>query len=238
MSTQSPNPSNPAYLSDVLRSLFPAAVVVAELRKPGDLKLLLPAEAEYLGRAIEKRRREFVGGRLCARRAMAEFGLSDFPLRVAADRQPVWPEFLVGSITHTAGLCAAAVADRRYVAAIGLDSEVVGHVVPELWNTICHAAESAWLYSLPVAEQAAAASMIFSAKEAFYKCQYPLSCEWLDFHDLRVEATRWSLVQGAFAVQSTRSLKISEHADFPVEGQYRFHDEYVSAGVALLSAAP
>src|SRR5208282_3247294 len=103
--------SNPAHLSVSLQSLFPAGVVGAELRAPGDASLLLPAEAEFLGRAVPKRVQEFAAGRLCARRALAEFGIVDFPVRTAHDRQPVWPEFLVGSITHTEGYCAAVVAE-------------------------------------------------------------------------------------------------------------------------------
>ncbi len=113
---------NPAVLSVPVGSLFPACAVAAELREPGDPALLLPEEAAFLGRAVPKRVREFAAGRLCARRALAEFGISDFPLRVADDRQAVWPSSMIGSITHTAGLCAAVVAERARIAALGLDT--------------------------------------------------------------------------------------------------------------------
>jgi 4'-phosphopantetheinyl transferase EntD len=35
---------------------------------------------------------------------MAEFGVRDFALKVRQDRTPDWPESVVGSISHTAGL--------------------------------------------------------------------------------------------------------------------------------------
>ena len=82
---------NPAVLSASVGALFPPGASAAELRAPGDPALLLPEEAAFLGRAVPKRVREFAAGRLCARRALAQFGISDFPLRVAADRQAVWP---------------------------------------------------------------------------------------------------------------------------------------------------
>ena len=114
---------NPAILSATFASLFPSGVVAAELRAPGDASLLLPAEAQDMSNAVPKRMQEFAAGRLCARRALAEFGVADFPVRVARDRQPLWPGFLVGSITHTAGICAAVVAERARLIALGVDTE-------------------------------------------------------------------------------------------------------------------
>lgn len=224
--------SNPAHLSLSLQSLFPAGVVGAELREPGDASLLLPAEAEFLGRAVPKRVREFAAGRLCARRALAEFGIADFPVRTADDRQPVWPELLVGSITHTEGYCAAVVADRRRLSAIGIDCETVGHVTPELWAQILIPAESAWIASLTEVERAPAITLIFAAKEAFYKCQYPLTREWLNFSDLCVTAPAWGAAQGPFAVAATRPLAVFDRAISPT-GAYRFHEGFVSAGISL-----
>lgn len=226
--------ANPAVLSDVVRGLFPPGAVAAELREPGDPSWLLPAEAACLSSAaVEKRRREFAAGRLCARRAMAEVGVHDFALRVGEDRQPLWPDSLVGSITHTGGLCAAVVAPKASLAAIGLDSEVVGSVVPEVWPTICVAQELSWLDSLPAAERAAAVTLIFSVKEAFYKCQYPLTAEWLNFEDVRVQPLEWGANVGAVLIHATRGLNLQEWAALPMMGQYIFHEQFVTAGVAL-----
>ena len=179
---------NPASLSTRLGRLFSPGAVVATLREPGDPQQLLPEEAAHLGRAVPKRRQEFAAGRLCARRALAEFGMPDFPIPVAEDRQPIWPDSMAGSITHTAGFCAAVVAERRRIQALGLDTEVVGDVNVEIWPHICLPDEIAWIRSLPASEQAPAVTLIFSAKEAFYKCQYPLVRDPLGFHDVRIEA--------------------------------------------------
>jgi 4'-phosphopantetheinyl transferase EntD len=228
---------NPADLSTHLVSLFPPGAVVAELRTPGDPALLLPAEAAHLGRAVPKRAQEFAAGRLCARRALAEFGIVDFPVRVAADRQPLWPELLVGSITHTAGFCAAVVAERRRFSALGLDSEVVADVHAEIWPSIAVPAEIAWILSLPTSQHAAAAALIFSAKEAFYKCQFPMTRERLDFRDVTVEAPGWGLAAAVFNLRATRRLALLDPASRPLQGRYLFHEGFVSAGLALKGAA-
>jgi 4'-phosphopantetheinyl transferase EntD len=228
--------SNPAKLSAALSSLLPHGAVAAELRTAGDPAWLLPEEAQHLSRAVPQRRQEFAAGRLCARRLLAEFGILDFPVRVAEDRQPLWPESLVGSITHTAGFCAAVVAERRNLRAIGIDCEVVGSVKAQVWRSICLPDEILWLRSLPDSEQAAAATLIFCAKEAFYKCQYPLVRERLNFHDANVEVPDWGRSRGNFRLHANRRIALADHAALPLPGRYLFHEHFVTAAIALLAA--
>jgi 4'-phosphopantetheinyl transferase EntD len=223
---------NPAKLSPALGSLFPPGAVAAELRGPGDAKLLLPAEANCLGRAVPKRIQEFAAGRLCARRALAEFGMVDFPIEAAADRQPIWPDSMIGSITHTAGFCAAVVAERRCCAGLGIDSEVIGDVNVEIWYRICVPLESEWVHSLPASEQAAAVTLIFSAKEAFYKCWYPLAHERLNFHDVAVQAA-WNASGGPFRIRATRSIAMPAPAAMPMAGRYLCHENLLTAGIGM-----
>jgi 4'-phosphopantetheinyl transferase EntD len=224
---------NTVSLSNRMCSLFPPGVAAAELREKGDPGLLFPEEAVYLGRAVLKRAQEFAAGRLCARRALAQFGIVDFPIRVAEDRQPIWPDHMVGSITHTAGFCAAVVAERRVTGAVGLDSEVVGDVNGEIWPSICVPYETAWLASLPASQRAAAVTLIFSAKEAFYKCQYPVVRESLDFRDVSVEAAAWGVPSGVFTIHPARQIAIAKDLTAPLQGRYLFHEQFVTAGMAL-----
>ena len=112
MSNQSQFSCHPADGLDAVHSLFPPGVAVAVRREPGDPADLLPGEAVYVAKAVPKRINEFAAGRACARRALATFGMPGAVLLAAPDRQPLWPTGFVGSITHTAGFCAAAVAPR------------------------------------------------------------------------------------------------------------------------------
>jgi 4'-phosphopantetheinyl transferase EntD len=233
VSTHSQFPAKSAKISSRLQALFPAGVVAVEMSGPGDASMLHPGEAEHLGRAVPKRVQEFSAGRYCARLAMAAFGIVDFELRVAPDRQPVWPVSLLGSISHTAGLCIAVVAEKNRLSALGVDCEVVGHVGADLLTTICTPREALWLDALPEPERPGAAALIFSAKEAFYKCQYPLTGEWLDFHDLDVEPMAWGSPAGGILVRETRPLAATEFTGNPVIGQYLFHEGFVTTGFGL-----
>src|SRR5579885_2407207 len=217
-------------LSPDIGGLFPAGVVAVSSRDLGDPELLLPAERRHLGRAVLKRQQEFAAGRLCARRALQEFGFSDFALESAPDRQPLWPSSMVGSITHTQGFCAAVVARRGPVFALGIDTEEAGRVKRELWPRIC-GPEMDWLEQLPEGDRSVAATLIFSAKEAFYKCQYALVGEWLGFEDARVEV-QWGSGDRKFLVHPCRPLKIAAQVTFPQAGRYLLHDGFVTAGIA------
>jgi 4'-phosphopantetheinyl transferase EntD len=224
---------NPALLSASLGALFPSGALVAEMREPGDATLLYPDEAAHLGRAVPKRVQEFAAGRLCARRVLTELGINDFPLKAALDRQPVWPLGIVGSITHTTGFVAAVAGERKRMAALGLDCELAGSVKTELWQKLFRDNETRWLRRLPTSQQAAAATLMFCAKEAFYKCQYPLTGEWLNFRDAWVELPAWGAGQGIFNLYASRPIALASHAQLPMRGRYLFHEPFVTAGVAL-----
>jgi enterobactin synthetase component D / holo-[acyl-carrier protein] synthase len=228
--------SNPAALSADLIGLFPPGAVAAELRGAGDIDALFPEEARHLGRSVQKRAQEFAAGRLCARRLLHEFGIQNFPVVVGEHRQPVWPDTLVGSITHTTDFCAAVVAPKLRLRALGIDCEIAGRVGRELWRSICTPAETAWLRSLPEVQQLRAASLIFSAKEAFYKCQFGATQEHLGFQDVAVEIPEWGEPRGVFRIRAKRRIAVDRLAAMPLEGRYLFHEAFVTAGVALTLA--
>jgi 4'-phosphopantetheinyl transferase EntD len=220
-------------LSAALEPLFPSGVVCAELFGAGDPDSLLPAEARFLGRSVATRRQEFAAGRACARRALRELGIVDFALEVAADRRPIWPEDIVGSITHTKGFCAAVVAPRGKLRAVGIDTERAASVKSELWPRVC-GPEIAWLDALPERERAAAAALIFCVKEAFYKCQYTLTSEFLGFDDVRVEIDNRLNDAGVFAVHACKPMELTHHIALPLTGRYLFHQEFVSSAAAVV----
>jgi 4'-phosphopantetheinyl transferase EntD len=219
-------------LSVALTRLFPAGVACAELFGSGNPDDLLPDELRYVTRAVAKRREEFAAGRACARRALHEFGIADFALQAAEDRRPIWPQGIVGSITHTRGFCAAVVARTRSQRALGIDTERLGSVQPELWERIC-GPEMDLLAALPEAQGAAVATLIFSIKEAFYKCQYTLTGEFLGFDDARVELFDGLNAAGEFAVHACKPISLSQHVSLPLAGRYVVQQEFLTAGIAI-----
>lgn len=167
-----------------IEALLPAGVVAFELYGGASPDHLFPVERECIARAVDGRRREFAAGRLCARAGLAELGFDAVALPSRRDRVPEWPSGVVGSITHTNEYCLAVVGLRSRLAAVGVDAERIGGVNPELWRFAMRAEEQSLLAGLDEASRRRIATVIFSAKEAFYKCQYALTRRWLGFEDV------------------------------------------------------
>ncbi len=195
--------------------------------------MLFPQEARLLSGVAVKRAREFAAGRLCARRALVELGGVEVPLEVDDDRQPRWPPAFTGSITHTEGFCGAAVAKHGHIRALGLDAEIVGQVSPEIWHEIMAPPELAWMQTLPATEQVNAAALIFSAKEAFFKCQFAVTGEWLDFQAVTVGYSGHGAGVRTFVVRPLIKMALFEHTVTSLTGRYVFSNNLVFAGMAL-----
>lgn len=233
MNTMGVRTRNPSQPCAVLKELLPAGVVTAELAGEGDPALLLAGERHLLGRAAPKRVREFAAGRLCARRAVSQFGFVDFPIGVGDDRRPRWPRLLTGSITHTDGFSAAAVGGRDLFKAIGIDVEGIGRVSSDIRSQVLLQEEADWLESLPLSDQARVATLMFSAKEAFYKCQYEVTGRWLEFKDVIVKLFDWNLDRGSFAVRPLSGLNLFERGVGPASGRFAVTGELVLTAMAI-----
>lgn len=223
----------PVELSPALADLFPPGAVAAVLLEPGELAALLPEEALCMKRAVPKRMREFAAGRQCAHRVLAELGITEFAVLMAADRQPLWPPSIVGSITHTHEYCAAVAAERSRLLALGIDAELADSVAEELWPTICRESELMALQRLATGERARAATLVFSAKEAFHKCQYPLTGEWLGFEDVSIDLEMLGSSHGEFTVRPQRPLAFARRVPPPWTGSFLVDERFVSTGIGF-----
>ena len=140
----------------------------AELSEPA-----WPVETVTMTRASPARLAEFSAGRAAARAALHTLGQPQAAIPSGPDRAPVWPLGIVGSISHTRGICAALVGQAGPIRAIGVDLEPDEPLDPDLWADICGPVELDFLTGLPPADRGRAARLIFSAKECTYKCIYP-----------------------------------------------------------------
>jgi 4'-phosphopantetheinyl transferase EntD len=168
----------------VLEQLLPANVVSVEVFEDRLDESVFPGEEDLIADAVENRRREFITARRCAREALARLGYPPAPIRSGPKREPKWPSGVVGSITHTNGFRAAAVALRDAVVSIGVDTEQNSPLPDGIEERIALAAESEMLTELTRIFPATHWDRIlFSAKESIYKAWYPLMGRWLGFED-------------------------------------------------------
>jgi 4'-phosphopantetheinyl transferase EntD len=170
----------------VIAELLPREVASAETREPGELGQLPAAEAAIVAGAAPRRVAEFAAGRLCARRALAALGHVDWPLLRGEDREPLWPAGIVGSITHTEGYYAAVAARAGQLATVGIDAEEHDRLPDGILHRISLPEEAAW-----IGERAGDGvhwdRLLFCAKEAVFKCWFPLTHRWLEFEGARIE---------------------------------------------------
>jgi 4'-phosphopantetheinyl transferase EntD len=171
----------------MIEQLLPGGVVVVEAFEDLPGEMAFPGEEDLVANAVEGRRREFVTARRCAREALAELGHAPAAIRSGPKREPQWPAGVVGSITHTAGFRAAAVAPRSIFASLGIDSEQNGPLPNGIEESITVAGEPEMLAALDSAfPETQWSRLLFSAKESIYKAWYPLTSRWLGFEDARV----------------------------------------------------
>lgn len=169
----------------MIEQLLPASAAASDMLGDDPTAYLLEAEQALVARAVEKRRREFTGGRRCARRALAELGFPETPILSGAKREPLWPPGVVGSITHCQGYCAAAVARDTELSALGIDAEPHAPLPEGVLAAVSLPDERAWLARLADWDTHWD-RFLFSAKESVYKAWFPLIGTWLGFEDARI----------------------------------------------------
>jgi len=147
---------------------------------------LLPNEKLLTTNFAEKRIKDFSTGRYCARKAMEHIGYESSEILMGANKQPVWPNGLVGSISHTVALTGAIVGFSSQIKAIGLDIENIGKINSDMWPLLYTENEQIFLNSLPPGQVSVYTTLFFSFKESFYKMQYPLTNTFLEFNDVEI----------------------------------------------------
>ncbi len=130
-----------------------------------------PREAEAARPMPPRRRREFLAGRLAARRAFRAVGAEcgEIP---RAGRAPVFPPGSRASISHSAGLAVAVVSGERRAGPVGCDLEL-RPLPAAAARLVLDPTETAWTHAAGEAEAAARLLVLFSAKEAAWKAWQP-----------------------------------------------------------------
>ena len=170
----------------MIERLLPPAVARAEAFDDSAEPDLFPEEEAIVARAVEKRRLAFATARLCARRALAEIGVPRTPILSGPNGEPLWPEGVVGSITHCDGYRASVVAWARDVASVGIDAEENGRASDDVLRTIALPEERQWIRAADPDAEVKWGTLLFSAKESVYKAWFPLARRWLGYEDATI----------------------------------------------------
>jgi len=219
------------YARTTINGLFPDVIVTAECNPQFTYDgMILPEEEVLVCRSVLKRRQDFIAGRIAARKALDYLGCPRTPLLVGANRVPLWPSGYTGSISHTDSFCGVAVGNTNVVKSIGLDAECIQTIDHDCWPQLFTSEELEWIYSRPTQQWDTHATLIFSAKECFYKCQYMLSRKWVDFHDVTITI---NLHKKSFMARPSIDICETLSVGTRLYGKYIFNQHHVFTGMAL-----
>jgi enterobactin synthetase component D len=184
--------------------------------------------------AVPRRQLHFRAGRFCAMEALRAMGVQAWPrpLPRGSGGYPVWPDGVIGSITHTDGYAAAGAAWMTDVRGLGLDTErlVAPSRARELEAHIAVAGELAQVRGAGL-DASEAFTLLFSAKESIFKCLYPLIGRRFGFHDVRLDGLE--VPAGRFRVRLVCALSGRFGTDTTVEGSFAIDPAFVHTAVAL-----
>jgi 4'-phosphopantetheinyl transferase EntD len=169
---------------------FPSFIVLKTGRISAAQGPLVGSEFGLLDGAVPTRQREIIAGRVLARRAMAEIGHPELEVGQSLNGAPIWPSGLCGSIAHSASHAAVAIASTSQVRSVGIDIDD-GRNLGDAKSHIGQPDEIKALATHPlVSNDEDAVRLLFSAKEALFKCQSPVTKdEGLGFMDVRLESS-------------------------------------------------
>ncbi len=185
-------------LAAALRQMLPAGVALGQGDAANPLNLW---PGEVLPGAVPARLAEFAAGRSAARAAMQALGHAPAAIPMAKTRAPIWPQGITGSISHCAGACFAIVGKISEYQGLGIDLEPDFHLPLDLWPTILRPEELQEMAHLRHEHAACRALQIFTAKEAAYKAQYPITGQLFDFQTLKI-----SLQNQNFTAEFTKNI--------------------------------
>lgn len=144
---------------------------------------LSSSELEVVGKAVEKRKREFSTGRYFSSLALDALGAHERIVGISG-RRPIWPKGFVGSISHSDVLAIVIVARRESNKSFGVDIERQLRVTPQMREQVLTAREIQ-MHSGTKGRD----TVCFSAKESVYKSISPIAEGFVGFHDVEIEIT-------------------------------------------------
>jgi 4'-phosphopantetheinyl transferase EntD len=138
------------------------------------LTILSKEERDYIKGASLPRQREFSTSRWCARKSLKKLDIDSGLILTGEQREPLWPQGIVGSIAHAKGMYCAVVGRGSSYLSLGIDIEPIKkHIADKTFAVIANNDEIEWTKSTGQNKDLMKL-LIFSAKECLFKLLFPL----------------------------------------------------------------
>jgi len=162
----------------------------------------------------KKGQKRFITGRVAARHALEKLKVeSNNPLLKGEGGEPLWPDGIVGSISHSTitqskGFAVALTAKAPPFTVAGIDIENLSrNLTQPIERKICSPSELEWVNGTGFSGRKTRILTLFSAKETIYKALYPIVKRYISFREVELS---WHAELNFFKVQYTGELSGSD----------------------------
>ena len=185
---------------------------------------------------VPKKKAHFLGGRYCAHQALSMMKNNSseicsanekeqaelIPIKKNEQGAPIWPEGVIGSITHTENFIGAVVESSDNLRGIGIDTEkILGpQSVVMVESLVATDEEKRKSLSFDPFEYF---TLIYSAKESIFKCLNPIIQKYIEFHDVTIETVSFDSKVFTFRLLKDLNEEFKEGMSF--EGSFHINQD-------------
>lgn len=158
-------------------------------------------------KSVVKRKSEFLAGRLCAKKCLSQYDLVS-QVSIGTHREPVWPDGVLGAISHTNNIAGALITKSQDISGVGLDIENVmsNETMHSISSQIMSKEELHYCNSYN-ADNNTIYTLVFSAKESFFKAAFSQVQKYFDFNAVKVLRISRNLVTFKVTEQLSKGLQ-------------------------------
>jgi enterobactin synthetase component D len=188
-----------------------------------------------LARAVNKRRGEYLAGRICAQRVLQRLGMAPAQVAIGAAREPLWPAGAMASISHAGGRAVCVATLDTDVIGLGIDIErgIGPELAAEIRGVVVDGDEEA-LIRAGFEDFPFGLAAVFSAKESLYKALFDQVRSFFGFEAMRL--TRVDPQRLEFAAAQTLAPGVRAGQGFAVD--YRREDDNGVRSIACVLRPP
>lgn len=187
------------------------------------LDIKMPEDIRY---SSTKRQSEYLAGRYMAQISMSSMGFEKANIARGLNNSPVWPNGVIGSISHSNDEAYSIVASSNDYKFLGIDYEKIinDEISKEVYNSIANEKELRNVMNLGF-EFSHALTIIFSSKESLFKALHPHTKFYFDFLD----ATLINLTpkDNQFEIKLNKTLNESLTENMVFKGIYKISYENI-----------
>jgi len=172
----------------VINTLIPNNIACVIIHHSSNSPYVHEEEVQEIRNATNSRILEFLSGRNCAHLAIKKLGDKNHQAILRGkNHEPLWPNNIVGSITHCKGYYAAMVSYEKDNTGIGIDAELNTKLPIKIIATTQTKNEIVRNKALlNITGNICINKLIFSAKESVFKFIYPFIKCYINFKDVEI----------------------------------------------------